>query len=103
MWDVLLWLYVVNATLLIVHESDSAFWQEWKLFKLPGGMAGFLALHLPLVGVVLWGLVLVVRQAYAGLILSLLLALAGLFAFLIHLAFIKKGHPEFRAPCPWPY
>ncbi len=37
-------LYVLNATLLLVHELDSAFWREWDVLGLPGGEAGSLAL-----------------------------------------------------------
>ena len=97
MWDWLLWLYLINATLLVVHEIDSAYQQEWKLFRLPVGIGGFLAIHIPMVFVVLWGLVLVARQAPGGVIFSLILAAVGLFAFGIHTVFIKLGHPEFKA------
>jgi len=45
---ILFWLYLVNAILLINHEIDSAFWKEWELFKLPGGIGGFLILHFPI-------------------------------------------------------
>ena len=36
MTDLLVWLYLTNAVLLINHEIDSAYWKEWELFKLPG-------------------------------------------------------------------
>lgn len=26
------WLYLANATVLITHEIDSAYWHEWELF-----------------------------------------------------------------------
>ncbi len=55
--DLLLWLYLTNAVLLINHEIDSAYWKEWELFRLPGGIAGFLLLHFPLLFIVLYGLV----------------------------------------------
>jgi hypothetical protein len=42
MFELLLWLYLVNAVLLINHEIDSAYWKEWELFKLPGSISGFL-------------------------------------------------------------
>jgi hypothetical protein len=98
MWDALFWLYLVNATLLTVHEIDSAYWQEWKLFRLPGGASGFLLLHVPMVFVLFYGVVWIVRQSYAGIVLSLILAFCGIFAFSIHMFFIRTGHPEFRAP-----
>lgn len=98
MWDAVLWIYLINATLLITHEIDSAYWREWEMFRLPGGVNAFLVIHLPLVLIVLLGLVLVVRQQYGGLLLSLALSLAGLGAFIIHMGFIVKGRQEFRSP-----
>lgn len=98
MWNVLFWLYLANAVLLIDHEIDSAYWKEWDLFGLKGGVVGFLLLHLPLLGAILYGLVLIEQQALAGLILSLLLCLGGLFAFSIHTYFLRRGRSEFKTP-----
>ena len=98
MLDPLLWLYLSNAVLLINHEIDSAYWKEWEMFRLPGGIAGFLLLHFPLLFVVLYGLVLIERNSYGGLICSLLLCLGGIFAFAIHSYFLKKGRREFDKP-----
>jgi hypothetical protein len=98
MWELLLWIYLANSVLLITHEIDSAYWKEWELFRLPGGLTGFLLVHLPLVAVILYGLVLVSRQSPTGLILSFLLCLGGLFAFTIHITFIARGRREFRMP-----
>jgi hypothetical protein len=98
MADPLLWLYLANAILLINHEIDSAYWKEWELFKLPGGIAGFLLLHFPLLALILYGLVLIVRQEPAGYFFSCALSLGGIFAFGIHLYFLKKGRKEFNAP-----
>ena len=97
MFEILFWLYFINATLLIVHEIDSAYWKEWELFKLPGGLNGFLIFHIPIVMIVLYGLILVDRQSIAGLIVSFVLSLSGVFAFCIHRYFIRKGYQEFTA------
>ena len=94
----LFWLYLINSVFLINHEIDSAYWQEWDLFKLPGGITGFLIIHFPLLFIVLYGLVLVSRHAFAGYIFSLILCFGGVFAFTIHTYFIKKGRNEFKAP-----
>jgi len=39
-----------------------------------------------------------VEGARAGLVVSVLLAAAGLAAGAVHAAFLAAGHPEFRAP-----
>ena len=98
MFDILFWIYLVNSVLLINHEIDSAYWKEWELFKIPGGISGFLIMHLPLLFIVLYGLVLVFQQSFAGLILSLALSAGGIFAFTIYTIFIKKGRSEFKVP-----
>lgn len=82
--DILFWLYMINSILLINHEIDSAYWKEWELFKIPGGITGFLLVHFPLLFFVLYGLVLVSSHSSSGLIFSLILCLGGIFAFAIH-------------------
>ncbi len=98
MFEALFWVYLVNSILLINHEIDSAYWQEWKLFKLPGGISFFLLLHFIIIFIILFGLVQVYQESLAGLSLSLVLALGGIFAIVIHMYFIKKGRDEFRLP-----
>jgi hypothetical protein len=98
MYEVLFWIYLINAILLITHEIDSAYWKEWELFKLPCGATGFIVLHFPLIFIILYGLVLVYQQSFVGLIFSLLLCLGGLFAFTIHTVFLQRGRAEFRVP-----
>lgn len=94
--DTLLWLYLINAVLLITHEIDSAYWREWEMMRLPGGITGFLAIHLPLAFLILWGLVLIAQGSRLGLLFSFVLAGAGLVAFGVHSYFLVKGRPEFK-------
>ena len=94
----LFWIYLINAVLLINHEIDSAYWKEWELFRLPGGITGFLLIHFPLLFLLLYGLVLIYQGTLAGLIVSLVLSLGGLFAFSIHTYFINRGRDEFTTP-----
>ena len=96
--QIVFWFYFVNAILLILHEMDSAYWKEWALFGLPGGIGGFLFLHVPLYAVLLYGLIPVWRGDGAGTILSLVVGSAGLAAFFIHRYFLWKGRPEFNTP-----
>lgn len=98
MTDAFFWLYLINAVLLINHEIDSAYWEEWNLFHLPGGISGFLLLHFPLLAIVLYGLAAVARQQPSAVWFALLLAAGGILAFGIHTYFLKKGREEFDQP-----
>lgn len=93
-----MWIYLLNATLLCVHEIDSAYWHEWSLFGIPGGIQMFLVLHLPLLALVLDGFRRVVLWRRGARVYSLVLAGAGVFAFAIHGLFLALGEPEFRQP-----
>ncbi|MEJ2738383.1 MAG: hypothetical protein P8105_00820 [Dehalococcoidia bacterium] len=98
MTEALLWIYLINGTLIITHEIDSAYWKEWELFRLPGRINFFLVLHIFLVFIILLGIVLLIKNLLWGLVLSLILSIAGIFAFSIHRWFISKGHTEFKTP-----
>lgn len=91
-------LYLLNAALLLSHEIDSAFWREWELFGIPGGIQGFVIVNFLLLLVVLFGFKQLLQGARNGYVFSLLLAASGVFAFSIHSYFILTGHPEFTLP-----
>jgi hypothetical protein len=94
----LLAVYLVNASLLLCHEIDSAFWREWELFHLPGGAPGFVALHLLLVPLVLWGVVALARHSPSGRWLALAVGLAGIAGGAAHAAFLLSGDQRFTTP-----
>lgn len=96
--NLLFWIYLINSVILINHEIDSAYWQEWKLLnpKNENGITGFLILHLPMLFVILLGLVLVYEYKFAGYIISLILSGSGLFAFVFHSYHLRKGRQEFN-------
>lgn len=96
MTNLLLWLYIANSVLLINHEIDSAYWKEWELFKLPGGVTGFLLLHIPLLFVIFLGVILISRHSWWGSLFSLVLCFGGFLAFGIHFYFLRKGRAEFN-------
>lgn len=94
----LFWVYFLNATILIIHEIDSAYWQEWKLIDPndKNGINGFLILHFPMIILILLGLIQVYDNKFSGLILSLVLSAGGLFAFFFHFYHLRKGKQEFN-------
>jgi hypothetical protein len=89
-------LYALTASLLIVHEIDSAYWREWELFRLPGGIAAFLALHVPLALLVLWGYERVSSGTRAGTRMAVAVGAAGTATAAIHGAFLASGAASFR-------
>jgi hypothetical protein len=98
--SLLFWIYLTNAVILLVHEIDSAYWQEWKLLNPDNnnGINGFLILHVPMIFIILLGLVYVYENRFAGLIISLILSAGGLFAFFFHYYHLRKGRHEFNTP-----
>ena len=92
------WLYLLNASVLITHEIDSAYWEEWTLFGIPGGIQLFLVLNFPIVVLVLYGQQALVRGKLAGIALSWVLVAGGLSAAGIHSYFIFSGDLSFRQP-----
>jgi len=94
----LLAVYMVNATLVICHEIDSAYWHEWDLFRIPGGASVFVALHLLLVPLILLGLLQIAAAAPSARTTALVIGLAGLAGFLAHATFLLSGDERFRTP-----
>lgn len=89
------WTYIIVLTLIINHQIDSAYWHEWKLFNLEGGVDGFLWLHIPIWIFFLWSLTQVYTHTFTGIIIALITSIIGVGCFFIHQYFIKKGHKEF--------
>ncbi len=94
--DLLARLYVVNSALLFTHEIDSAFWREWELFRLPGGIAAFLAANFVLIVAVQLGFRSVVLYRPARRLWAILLAAAGMIAAVLHGAFLASGSEQFK-------
>lgn len=42
-------LYIINATLLLLHEIESGFEKEWEILKLLGKITVFLIMHIPII------------------------------------------------------
>lgn len=89
------WIYLLNLALLTTHEIDSAYWHEWNLFGLPGGIGLFLILNFALLAVFIYGYESTAVWGSGAAVYSSLLAFSGIFAFTIHTSFIVAGHPEF--------
>jgi hypothetical protein len=93
----LLLLYLLNAAVLITHEIDSAYWHEWELFGIPGGIQAFLGLNLLLVVAILYGLQALALGHKSGTVLAWMLVAGGLFAVIIHSYFLLRGSQAFSS------
>ena len=89
------YLYLLNLALLVTHEIDSAFWKEWNLFGLPGGIQEFLVVNFLLMLVALVGFRNMISGKKSGYYFALILAGSGIFASGIHSYFVLQGHQEF--------
>ena len=91
-------LYLANASVLLTHQIDAAYWHEWELFGVPGGAPFFVLTNVPMVLVVVWGAYALALNRTAGIVMSWALVATGFIAFGLHSFFLARGHPEFDAP-----
>lgn len=89
-------LYILNVSLLITHEIDSAFWKEWEMFGILGDIQGFLVINFILICAALIGLKKLLEGKKNGNYYALLFAIFGIFAFVIHTIYLLKGNQEFK-------
>ena len=92
------WLFLANATVLITHQIDAAFWHEWELFLLPGGNQMNLLLNIPIIALVLYAHSRVVADVQKGLFFYKLLAALGFLTCAIHAGFLLMGSESFVQP-----
>ncbi len=83
---------------LILHQIDAAYWKEWEMFHVPGGVQGFLVFNLAAIALVLAGyrhVLLATPRAplYAGICAAL-----GVGTCLIHAGFALAGLEQFHLP-----
>lgn len=82
-------LYMANATLLLLHEIESAYEREWEILKLPGQITGFLLMHIPIIFLVLYGLVEIDKISTVGIIFGIIMGISGIMPFLVHKIIVK--------------
>ena len=90
-------LYLANAAVLLVHQMDAAYWHEWTLFRMPGGIDLYLVLNVPITLAILSGYGAVTAGRASALAYAWLVAASGLFASGFHAWHLAGGDPAFRA------
>ncbi|MBN2402478.1 MAG: hypothetical protein JXN64_08760 [Spirochaetes bacterium] len=84
-------LFAINATLLLLHEIESAYEREWEILRIPGRITIFLILHIPIILLILYGLLEIEKQSSQGLWLGIIMGIAGVIPFLVHKVFVKRS------------
>jgi hypothetical protein len=82
--------YILNASLLLLHEIESAYEKEWEILNLPGKITGFLLLHIPILILLFYGLIEIEKQTMSGLIIGLITGVGGLIPFAVHKIIVKR-------------
>ena len=84
------WIYLLNFVFLMMHETDAAYWKEWKLFGERGkslsdkqGLTLFVLARIPICIPLLYGLINI--QNLAGLVISLVFSGFIIVHFVIHM------------------
>ena len=92
------WLFLANATVLVTHQIDAAYWHEWELFHIPGGNQVNLILNIPIIALVMYSHSRVVSNIHTGLGFYKLLAALGFLTVGIHAFFFRQGSESFAQP-----
>ena len=86
----LVFFYILNLIILILHEIESGYEKEWEILRLPIQLTGFLLLHIPLLFLFLYGLCAIIQYPQTKATISILAGITGLIPFLVHKVIINK-------------
>lgn len=90
--------YLLTSNFLIAHQIDAAFWKEWEMFNLPGGIQFFDMFNLVAFGPVLYGIKAIALNEKNGFYYSVVVSVLGIITFLIHTGFFLFDFKQFHLP-----
>ena len=82
--------YILNVTLLLLHEIESSYKKEWEILKMPGKITGFLLLHIPIIFIFFNGFYCIIKYPQIKLFISIIIGTSGFIPFLIHKIILNK-------------
>ncbi len=91
-------LYVLNFSLLATHQVDAAYWHEWDVFGVPGGLPFFLVFNLVAVALLAVGLGSVAARRPRARTWALLCASIGGLTVILHAWFLVVDGEAFWTP-----
>jgi hypothetical protein len=86
----LVFIYILNVTLLLLHEIESGYEKEWEILKLPGKITGFLLLHIPIIFMFFYGLYCIIHYPETKTIISIIIGASGFIPFFVHKIIVNK-------------
>jgi hypothetical protein len=86
----LVFFYILNVSLLILHEIESSYEKEWEILKLPGKITGFILFHIPVLFLFFYGLYCIIQYPQVKTIISIIIGAVGFLPFLVHKIFVNK-------------
>lgn len=89
---------VLNLALAFAHQTDAAYWREWEMFGLPGGIQLFNAVNVALFAAMLACFAQVVARRRSGFHFSLIIAALCASILPIHAGFALAGFGQFDLP-----
>ena len=91
-------LLTANLTLLLAHQIDAAWWREWEMFALPGGIQLFVFLNTLIVYPLLHGYARIRARGPGWVGWSYALAALVGCVLPIHAGFALAGLSQFHLP-----
>ena len=88
----------LNLSLVMAHQADAAYWEEWEMFGIPGGIQVFTLFNLGAFALLLWCFVAVVQRKPSGMRASFVIAALSGVVLPIHAAFASVGFTQFHLP-----
>ena len=91
-------IYFFTFLSLIIHQIDAAYWKEWEMFMLPGGVQGFLIFNLVAFPVVILGYRKLLKKEHNYAMYSYICGGLGVLTLILHIVFATFGFKEFHLP-----
>ena len=91
-------LVFANLALLITHQIDAAYWHEWEMFKLPGGIQLYNLLNLALFIAILRSTQPILNRTASGFRNCLIIGGLSSLVLPIHVCFALAGFQQFHLP-----
>jgi len=81
-----------------MHQIDAAYWQEWTMFNLPGGIQVYLLFNIIIIPIILIGYKSVIIKDHRANMYCYLCAGLGLVTFIIHSVLFILQYKQFDLP-----